>query len=319
MANDTVLIVTASYDAAADHVVEILESTGTHVFRLNTDLFPSEVNIQFWPNIGTVFDDGNTVVSDRQIKSVWYRRHVAPKLPDHLDPGIRDFCERETRAFLSGIINSLLSNRWMSRPDVINVAEKKPHQLAVASRMGFIVPETIITNNQNVVEGWSKERKLVAKAVSSGYIKNPCVNLAMFTSLVQPGDLHDLGGLKLAPVTFQEHVDKVLDIRVTVVAEDVFAAEILSQERDSSRTDWRATDDPDLGHAEHELPDNVSSRCRALVKKLGLQFGAIDLALTNDGCYMFFEINPNGEWLWIEDRLGYPIAERIALWLANKP
>lgn len=292
---------------------------GTHVFRLNTDMFPSEVNIQFQPDIGTVFDDGDKVVSGEQIKSVWYRRHVAPKLPAHLDPGIRDFCERETRAFLSGVVNSLLPNRWMSRPEAISVAERKPYQLAVASRMGFTVPETIMTNNRSGVEGWSKERSLVAKAVSSGYIKNPDGNLAMFTSLVQPGDLLDLGGLKLAPVTFQKHIDKVSDIRVTVVTEDVFAAEILSQERDSSRTDWRATDDPNLEHAEHELPEDVSSLCRGLVKNLGLQFGAIDLALTRDGRYVFFEINPNGEWLWIEDRLGYPIAERIALWLSNKP
>ena len=319
MVKDTVLVVTASYDAAAEHVVEILESAGTHVFRLNTDLFPSEVDIQFQPGIETVFDDGNKVVSGEQIKSVWYRRHVDPKLPDHLDLGIRDFCERETRAFLSGVINSLLPNRWMSRPDMISVAEKKPHQLAVAARMGFAVPETIITNSHNAVEGWMGGQKLVAKAVSSGYIKNPDGNLAMFTSLVRPGDLHDLGSLKLAPVTFQEHIDKVSDIRVTVVTEDVFAAEILSQESDPSRIDWRATDDPNLGHAKHELPDDVSSLCRALVKNLGLQFGAIDLALTHDGCYVFFEINPNGEWLWIEDRLGYPIAERIALWLANKP
>ena len=241
-------------------VVEILESACVPIFRLNTDLFPSEVNVRFRPNSETIFDDGNKVVSGEQIKSVWYRRHVDPELPDHLDSRHTRLLRARDAGVSIGVSSTpLLPNRWMSRPEAISVAEKKPYQLAVASRMGFTVPETIMTNNRSAVEGWSKERSLVAKAVSSGYIKNPDGNLAMFTSLVRPGDLLDLGGLKLAPVTFQKHIDKVSDIRVTVVTEDVFAAEILSQEMDSSRTDWRATDDPNLEHAEHELPEDVSS------------------------------------------------------------
>ena len=124
-----------------------------------------------------------------------------------------------------------------------------------------------------------------------------------------------LTGLALAPVTFQEKVEKVSDIRVTVVGDDVFAAEILSQGRESSKVDWRATDDPNLEHRVHELPSALVSRCRRLVSHLGLNFGALDLALKPDGTYVFFEINPNGEWLWLEDQLGFPLSERIATWL----
>ena len=135
--------------------------------------------------------------------------------------------------------------------------------------------------------------------------------------MIEDKDLDDLEGLRLAPVTFQDYVHKVADIRVTVVGQDVFAAEILSQENKSSKVDWRATDDPALEHREHEVPSDVSSLCRALVQELGLRFGAIDFGLTQDGSYVFFEINPNGEWLWIETLLGYPIAERIAAWLSH--
>ena len=63
--------------------------------------------------------------------------------------------------------------------------------------------------------------------------------------------------MALAPVTFQENVEKSSDIRVTVVGDEVFAAEILSQGRESSKVDWRATDDPDLEHRMHELPPHL--------------------------------------------------------------
>ena len=316
MSRDTVLVVTASYDAAADYVVQILADMQVPVFRLNTDLFPAEVVIQFQQSGNTVLDDGTSTVSDKQIKSVWYRRNVDPTLPSYLDSGTRDFCNREARAFLLGIIQSLVSIRWMSRPDLIGMAEKKPYQLAVASRIGFAVPKTLVTNSPKAIQQW-KERTMIAKAVSSGYIESPTGNLAMFTSLVQTEDLEELETLKLAPVIFQDYIDKISDIRVTVVDENVFAAEILSQDRESSRIDWRATDTPNLQHREHELPQDIIDLCLLLVNRLGLKFGAIDLALTKDGSYIFFEINPNGEWLWIEDQLSFPISERIATWLRN--
>jgi glutathione synthase/RimK-type ligase-like ATP-grasp enzyme len=134
--------------------------------------------------------------------------------------------------------------------------------------------------------------------------------------VVRPEDLEDLSGLSLAPATFQEFIQKISDIRVTVVASDVFAAEILSQERESSRIDWRATDDPHLVHRIHKLPVNIENLCRKLTTNLGLSFGAIDLVLKPNGSYVFLEINPNGEWVWLEDQLGFPISDRIARWLS---
>ncbi|MEV4245300.1 hypothetical protein AB0J63_18065 [Streptosporangium canum] len=43
----------------------------------------------------------------------------------------------------------------------------------------------------------------------------------------------------------------------------------------------------------------------------GLTYGAIDLILTPDGRYVFLEINPNGQFLWIEDATGLPIGAAI--------
>jgi glutathione synthase/RimK-type ligase-like ATP-grasp enzyme len=54
-----------------------------------------------------------------------------------------------------------------------------------------------------------------------------------------------------------------------------------------------------------------------LMSDMKLQFGAIDLALTQSGNYYFLEINPNGQWLWIEDKLGYPISQAVADWLVG--
>jgi len=318
MTADTVLLVTASYDIAADYVCKSLQTKGIPSFRLNTDHFPSQIKASFHPlnDIEFIEEINEKKVLGTSIKSVWYRRHVSPELPEGLEPGVRNFCERETRAFLDGVIASLPTERIMSSPQAILRAEHKPYQLSIASQLGFTIPDTIMTNNPSLVREIAHRHNLVAKAISSGYIVGINGNQAIFTSVVRPKDLEDLNGLTLAPVTFQEFIQKVSDIRVTVVAGEVFAAEILSQERESSRTDWRATDDPHLVHRIHELPVEIENLCRKLTTNLGLSFGAIDLVLKPDGSYIFLEINPNGEWVWLEDQLGFPISDRIARWLS---
>ncbi len=318
MTADTVLLVTASYDLAPEYVIAGLERRSVPFFRLDTDRFPSEIRASFDPQGTLTISDGERSISGRQVKSVWYRRNVAPNLPECLDSGTREFCERETRTFLLGSLAALPTQRWLSSPQAIWRAERKPYQLAVAAQLGFTLPLTIMTNDPAAARSVAQARsRLVAKALSSGYISGAHGNQAIFTSEMAPDDLDDLDGLAVAPVTLQEKVEKSSDIRVTVVGEEVFAAEILSQDRESSRVDWRATDDPNLQHRAHKLPSTLARRCRRLVSHLRISFGAIDFALKPDGTYVFFEINPNGEWLWIEDQLGLPISDRIAAWLSN--
>ena len=315
MIADTVLLVTASYDLAPLYVGAALERRGVTSFRLDTDRFPSEVRASFDPQWGLTISDEGRSISSGEVKSVWYRRNVVPDLPEDLDSGTREFCERETRMFLEGTLAALPTQRWLSSPQAIWRAERKPYQLAVAAQLGFTVPNTIVTNDQAAAREFAQERLLVAKAVSSGYISGSDGDQAVFTSALTPGDLEDLKGLALAPVTFQENVEKSSDIRVTVVGDEVFAAEILSQGQESSKIDWRATDNPDLKHRTHALPATLANLCVRLVSHLGLAFGALDFALKPDGTYVFFEINPNGEWLWLEDQLGLPISDKIAAWL----
>ena len=316
MTSDTVLLVTASHDQAPEYVGKALEHRGVPFFRLNTDRFPWEVLGSFNPHGDIAISDGKGSISGKEVKSVWYRRNVAPDLPDSLNAGTQEFCKRETRAFLEGTLAVLPTRRWLSAPQSIWCAEHKPYQLAVANKLGFTLPKTVVTNDPSAAQGLANGRRLVAKAVSSGYIASVDGNRPIFTSALDPSDIEDFDGLRFAPVILQEKVEKSSDIRVTVVGDDVFATEIMSQDRESSKIDWRATDDPNLEHRTHKLPQALARRCRHLVSYLGLSFGAIDFALTPDGTYVFFEINPNGEWLWLEDRLGLPISDRIAAWLS---
>ncbi|HTT93637.1 MAG TPA: hypothetical protein VMF55_03135 [Solirubrobacterales bacterium] len=130
------------------------------------------------------------------------------------------------------------------------------------------------------------------------------------TSVVEKGQLEDFGEDR-ETYLLQAQVDKRLDIRVTVIGDRCFATEIESQVDPESVVDWRHGG-TDLAHSPHELPDEIAGLCLDLCAGYGLRFGAIDLALRPDGGYSFFEVNPNGQWAWIEQLTGAPLSSALA-------
>jgi glutathione synthase/RimK-type ligase-like ATP-grasp enzyme len=121
--------------------------------------------------------------------------------------------------------------------------------------------------------------------------------------------LDDLGD---EPYLFQALVPKRYDVRVTVIGDEAFAVAIESQEVLASEVDWRRGDVDELGHRVEDLPCDLARRCVDLVSGYNLRFGAIDLARRPDGGYTFFELNPNGQWAWLEQRTGLPLRRRLA-------
>jgi len=61
----------------------------------------------------------------------------------------------------------------------------------------------------------------------------------------------------------------------------------------------------------HALPAEIERKLRRLVAAQGLNFGAIDMVLTPDGRYVFLELNPNGQFLWMEDLMGLPMSDAM--------
>jgi len=74
----------------------------------------------------------------------------------------------------------------------------------------------------------------------------------------------------------------------------------------------------DIAHARIEavcLPPAVEAQLRQLMARLGLVYGAIDMRLTPDDRYVFLEINPAGQWLFVEQRSMQPITATLAAML----
>ncbi len=316
-----ILIVTQEVDPHADLMVLRLERRGIRPFRFHPQSLGSSgrLTVRFDPSghWEWTLEGPNGRLQSTEIGAVWYRRTFFVKNP-RLAPEDAEFAEAETREAALGMLR-LTETFWVSHPDALRRAESKPLQLKVAQQVGFRVPRTLITNDP--AEFLAFYQQCDGRVIYKPFTQGPLglgERKAVYTSPVQPEHLQDLDAIHAGPCLFQEHLPKAMDLRVTVIGQEVFPAEIHSQAAEASKTDWRRGDPMKLKHAAHALPAEVQQQCLALVRRLSLQFGAIDLVLTPGGEYIFLEINPSGQFAWIEDLAKLPLIDTLADLLVSK-
>ena len=248
-----------------------------------------------------------------EVGSVWYRRPGDFGLPEELATGEAEWLRRECVALINGIYANT-DALWVSAPHLIRHAELKLLQLRLAQQLGLRVPDYTVTNDPERARTFLSERPdgVIVKALSIPTIQLEDRAGAIYTHPVSAHDAEQIESVRYGPTFFQALVPKARDIRVTVIGEQLFAAGIESMTVAESRVDFRQAEIMDLPHMPIQLPGPVTRACVELVRQLGLQFGAIDLIETPGGEYVFLEINPNGQWYWIELMTGQPLASAMA-------
>jgi glutathione synthase/RimK-type ligase-like ATP-grasp enzyme len=101
-----------------------------------------------------------------------------------------------------------------------------------------------------------------------------------------------------------------VDVRVTAVGGRLFAAEIDSR-RAGSAADYRLVLERSRVRPTR-LPSSVARGLRRLVAALGLRYAAVDLRQSASGEHLFLELNPSGQWLFVEARTRQPITRALA-------
>jgi glutathione synthase/RimK-type ligase-like ATP-grasp enzyme len=248
------------------------------------------------------------------VRVVYHRRPSPPSPSERVrDPFMRAYVETEAKHVLEDLWSSLSCAFVPAPADAMRRADRKLVQLQAASALCLEVPASLITNDPSALLEFhaANEGGLVSKLPGPGLYRQREHRAVRFTESVGRGELANVAAVAYAPVTFQARIDKAVEIRATVVGDRVLAAEIDSQGNRRTSGDWRRYDMAHTAHRAHELPADLAARLVTLAQRFGLRYAAIDLILTPDGRYVFLELNPNGQYLWIEELTGLPITEAI--------
>jgi hypothetical protein len=313
-----ILVVSNRDDAHAEHIEAMLRARGAVFMRFDPAMFPvaAAISVSYEPagRSRRTLRVGEQHLDLREVTAVWYRR---PGLPDAgagiEDRAARELVQEECRQLVQDVWSSVDCPWLPAQPSIVKSAGQKATQLKVAGELGFELPPTLITNSPTDLLEFYRQHggDIVCKLAGTALQRSVGWTFARYTEAVSTRDIAHAHSIALCPVIFQARVPKQVELRITVVGRHVFAAEIHSQTSNHTRLDWRRYDEHNTPHAVHVLPAATEERCRELVGRLGLRYGAIDMIRTPDGRYVFIEINPNGQYLWIERQTGLPISDAI--------
>lgn len=247
-------------------------------------------------------------VNFADIGCAYYRRPTVFDLPAGMSEQVRRWAAGEARMGLGGVLSAL--PRWLNHPAAIAAAEYKPVQLAHAAACGLVVPDTIVTNDPaQAAKFIAHVGRAVYKPLTPAGITEADRQRVVFTTPVAAGDVDE--SVRLTANLFQEWINKRYEVRLTVV-DDTFLAARIDTGSEAAAVDWRADYDTLTYTPLPDVPAAVRAGVSALMRRLRLRFGAFDFIVTPDDRWIFLEINPNGQWAWIEDATGLPIAASIA-------
>ena len=238
-------------------------------------------------------------------RSVWFRRPVRFRGIDAVASHTMDFVKGELRYAYSNLAAALEEQSpFIVGNGFMDAVACKDYQLRRAKASGFRIPRTLITNSFDDVSRFIGEvGKIALKPFNPFFWHDPeAKNLRVASTAVisSPNDL-TAESVQVCPSIYQEFIEKAHELRVTVIGNRVFTARI-SRAGGGSFIDWRMKLGGEEAIFEPEiLAPEFEAQVVAYVRKLGLAYGCLDFVVGVDGEPYFLEINPAGQFLFVED------------------
>lgn len=317
----SVLIVTCADDVHADAFIARAEQVHPEwrIVRVHTADMSTNWDFRFeFESSGRA--SATLVVRDsrRQLSKpdiIWWRKPDTPQPhPALSEPSAIDCSRQEYRELMHSLAGCFPSAVWIN--DYWRMAQysSKLNQIEIARSHGLFIPETIITTSADAARSFAARfRQVIAKPLYfSGFVHSG-QQYACWTNILTEADLHRLTDhdLALAPIMIQRRLRKALELRVTVIGEEVFPCAISTSHDTVEGIDWRIKDVEQLPHRLVNVPEQISKALCGILRDMSLNFGAFDLVLDEDGSYYFLELNPNGQFYWVELLTGAPLIDAM--------
>ena len=315
----TVLIITNDHDEHASAVIRELHKRDVPVFRFHPEDVPHACSISIEIRDGRI--DGQICnayhrVALNDVCAAWFRRarnlfaDLRALTPALTSEQLDDYVTGQCRATVTALCEGLDTPLWVGHPHKLRRAEVKALQYAYAHKTGLKTPATLISNDPEraatFVQALGDTRCAIKPLLAFGVSNEQGFRLPLTTTL--PAG-YPLDSVALAPNIFQPYIDKAFELRCVVMGDKIFCAKMNTQADEATRKDWRA------GNPEHEifsLPEHIQVAIHRLMASFEINFASMDIIVTPSGEFVFLDLNPNGQWLWLETELGLPLVASMA-------
>lgn len=296
-----VLIVTSSIDCTVDYIIEKYNKMAKF-YRVNVDqIFSYDICIggeSQW-----VISSKEWIIEKADIYSIYYRKPRIPKL-DEYKSEYHGMIAKDIISLINGIVDDF-EGTVLTKPYILRKTENKIYQLIYAEKNKLALPISYIGNSNIKPREFKKINSIIKPITIGKLIRNNGVEIYQTNYFNYQND-----DFALTPIYLQEYVNKKFEVRLTYIDGYFFPVRINSEDK----LDWR-TNYNKLTYSEIQCPEIVLNQCIKLLNDFDLKFGAFDFIVNDNEEWVFLEVNPNGQWQWLEQKMKLPISEKIVNYL----
>ena len=276
----------------------------------NIKIFNNDIDIEFKvKNIKLMLSD---------IKSYWYRRsnlsfeaiHKVEKEIDNDDIsyGINLNLISEYNKVVEFFEESL--NNKAKLNTYKNISLNKLNVLSIASKLGIKIPDTLVCNKK-IDLNLFKHKDLITKAIGDFMFTKEDTSYSIMTNKISNQQIEsDV----FFHTLFQNQIDKDFELRIFFMKNKFYSSAIFSQINEKTKVDFRNYDIENPNRVvPFKLHPEIENKLLKLMKKLNLKSGSIDMAYTKNDEYIFFEVNPIGQFEQVTFPCNFNLHREIAL------
>lgn len=236
---------------------------------------------------------------------VWIRRPEPPSLNPNVAEADRKFAQSESRWFSDSVMHllELLPVRCINKYSASRMIRNKAVQLVLAQSCGMRVPGTLMSNDPESVREFLHQQGApsICKAFFPHIWRTEESQSVAVTETFQISEdiLPADEVLTYAPAIYQQKVEKEFDVRMVLLGGAVYSYALYNPK---GSIDWRQ--DVTQGHVRVEslaTPEEIRRQVLAFAQRSGIVFGSFDFAVDRDGRWWFFEVNEQGQFLWLDE------------------
>jgi Glutathione synthase/Ribosomal protein S6 modification enzyme (glutaminyl transferase) len=335
------LIQSQSNDLSTDGVLAWLNYLYPNqpFIRINDDKTIDEINYTISDEINCLgFNiDGHQFNTDN-LPNRWYRRggfninRVGFKSESfdeyYISAIFKDYLKQEMASLLNEVDGKF--SKCSNSINKFNDNNKgKLENICIAKQAGLKIPPTLYTNSpRQLLEFIETHDKVITKANHKNQIRialdKTIILLSSDTKLLSKEDVQSFISKSndfrySVPSFYQKYIEKKYELRVFFLAGKLYPMAIFSQANEKTKIDYRNYDQERPNRCvPYDLPEYIKKKLTVFMDLMDMNSGSIDMICTPDDEFIFLEVNPIGQFHWLEKNCNYFLEREIANFLQNE-
>jgi len=278
------------------------ERSMTGLFIQTDQIFKSKTTWLVSPRRATI----HPVMWNPSTTVVWNRSRTLT--PAYMTEPVNSFIQQEIEGYLSVVLNQYRTAKWVSKRDSLMFARSKIDQLVQAQKFGLTIPDTIVTTSEEDLKDFFEQHngQIITKPIQTQVVWTSGDSLVFGTRWLTVNELGS--ACSHTACLAQAAVDIDAEVRVVTFGRECHAFKMTPSQKVE---DLKQLELSDIHHEVFELGTILKKQIGKLMDYYDLEFSACDFILKPDGELVFLELNPNGQWLWLEYKTGFDLTDRF--------